>query len=66
MPDYSAKVHRDVGGDSITLDPGAKIVFGNVTFTVDASGQLVLSGLPTSNPGPGKLWANTSVLTIGN
>lgn len=65
MSDYSGKVHRDIDGDSITLDPGAKIIFGNVTFTINAAGKLVVSGLPTSNPGAGQLWANSNVLTVG-
>lgn len=66
MSDYSAKIHKDVGGDSITLDPNAKIVFGNVTFSINASGKLVVSGLPTTNPGAGQLYSNSGVLTLGS
>lgn len=65
MSDYSAKVHNDVGGDSQTVDPGGSVVFGNVTFSVNAAGKLVVSGLPTANPGPGQLWSNAGVLTLG-
>lgn len=64
MSDYSGKVHRDIGGDSITLDPSGKIVFGNITFSINAAGKLVISGLPTSNPGAGQLWSNGGALTL--
>jgi hypothetical protein len=67
MSDYSAKVHMEVGGDRQTLDPGGSVKFGNVTFTVNAAGQLVLSGLPTTNPAvAGALYSNSGVLTLGS
>lgn len=62
---YSTRIHRDIGGDSITLDPTGKIVFGNVTFSINAAGKLVASGLPTADPHVGgELWANSGALTV--
>lgn len=62
---YATKVHRDIGGDSITLDPNGKIVFGNVTFSVNAAGKLVVTGLPTADPHvAGQLWSNGGALTL--
>jgi hypothetical protein len=64
MSDYSAKVHNDVGGDSLTVDAGGNIVLGNATFAVDASGKLIVT-LPTTNPNvAGALYSNSGVLTI--
>lgn len=62
---YATKVHRDIGGDSITLDPNGKIVFGNVTFSINAAGKLVVSGVPVVDPHvDGQLWSNSGVLTV--
>lgn len=64
MSDYSAKVHNDVGGDSLTVDAGGKIVIGNATFAVDSSGKLILT-LPTTDPAvAGALYSNSGVLTV--
>ncbi len=57
-------VYKSPGGASITLAPGGSIVFGNATFSIDAAGRLILTGLPTSNPNiAGALWTNSGVLT---
>lgn len=64
---YATKVHRDIGGDSITLDPNGKIVFGNVTFSISASGKLVITGLPTADPlAAGQLWSDSGALTVSS
>lgn len=62
---YSTRIHRDIGGDSITLEPTGKIVFGNVTFSINAAGKLVVSGVPVVDPHvTGQLWANSSALSV--
>lgn len=62
---YSTGIHRDIGGDSITIDPSGKIVFGNVTFSVNAAGKLVVAGLPTTDTHvDGELWSNSGALTL--
>ncbi|MBB4259718.1 MULTISPECIES: hypothetical protein [unclassified Bradyrhizobium] len=65
MSNYSTKVHRDVGGDQLTVEAGGSIKFGNATFSVNAAGKLIVTGLPTADPHVvGQLWANSNVLTI--
>ena len=65
MSDYSAKVHHDVGGDQLTVDPGGSIQIGNAKFTVNAAGKLVVTGLQTTDPHTaGQLWSNNGVLTL--
>lgn len=65
MSTYSTKVHRDLGGDSLTLEPGGSVNFNGVAFTVNAAGKLVLTGLPTADPHVvGQLWSNNGVLTL--
>ncbi|MCK1317188.1 hypothetical protein [Bradyrhizobium sp. 23] len=65
MSTYNTKVHRDLGGDSLTLEPGGSVNFNGVAFTVNAAGKLVLTGIGTSDPHVvGQLWANGGVLTI--
>ncbi|MBR0903356.1 hypothetical protein [Bradyrhizobium liaoningense] len=67
MSDYSTKVHRDLGGDQLTVEAGGSIKFGNATFTVSPAGKLLVTGLPTANPNvAGQLWANNGVLTISS
>lgn len=64
---YSAKVYRKEGGDAIVLDPGGKIVFGDITFTIDADGNVIVTGIPTAEPAAvGALYSNAGVLTISN
>ncbi|WP_339033782.1 hypothetical protein WHZ78_18435 [Bradyrhizobium symbiodeficiens] len=65
MSDYSAKVHHDVGGDQLTVDPGGSIQIGNAKFSVNSAGKLLVTGLPTADPHVvGQLWANSNVLTL--
>jgi hypothetical protein len=67
MSDYSAKVHVEIGGDRQTVDPGGSIKLGNVVFTVDANGNIIVTGLPTTEPAAvGALYSNAGVLTISN
>jgi hypothetical protein len=62
---YSTKVYREVGGDALVIVAGGKIVIGGVTFAVDDDGQMVLTGLPTTDPGvAGALYSNSGVLTV--
>ncbi|RZN10997.1 hypothetical protein CWO91_10250 [Bradyrhizobium genosp. SA-3] len=62
---YATKVYKEVGGDKMTVVAGGSIQIGNVTFTVNAAGKLLVTGLPTVNPNvAGQLWANNGVLTI--
>ena len=64
---YSAKVYRKEGGDSLVLDPGGKIVFGDITFTIDADGNVIVTGIPTAEPAAvGALYSNAGVLTLSN
>lgn len=65
MSDYSAKVHNEVGGDRLAVDAGGSIKIGNAVFTVNAAGQVIVTGLPTTNPAvAGALYNNAGVLTV--
>lgn len=65
MSDYSTKVHRDLGGDQLTVEPGGAIKIGNAVFSVNAAGKLLVTGLPTADPlVAGQLWSNGGVLTV--
>ncbi|MFT4116584.1 hypothetical protein [Bradyrhizobium sp.] len=65
MSDYATKVHRDLGGDSLTIDPGGTVNFSGVAFTVNAAGKLVITGLPTADPHVvGQLYSNGGALTV--
>lgn len=67
MSDQNTKVYRKPGGDELVVAPGGKIVFGDVTFTIDAGGNVIVTGLPTSEPAAvGALYSNAGVLTISN
>ena len=61
---YNTKVYLDNGGDRMALKDGASITFGTgITFSVSGT-NLILTGLPTSNPAvAGALWTNSGVLT---
>jgi len=65
MSDYSAKVHIEVGGDRQTIDPGGSLKVGEVVFTVNTAGHVIVSGIPTADPHVvGALWSNSGVLTV--
>lgn len=64
---YNTKNYKDQGGSRQVVEPGGSIKFGNVVLSVDATGNLVFTGLPTSEPATvGALWNNATVLTISN
>jgi hypothetical protein len=60
----NVKVSLPQGGESLDLTTGASIKLGaNVTLTVSGT-NVILNGLPTSNPAvAGALWTNSGVLT---
>ena len=65
MSDYSGKVYRGVGGDSLVVEPGGTITIGGVVISCDASGNVIFTGLPTSDPSvAGALWNSTGTLTV--
>jgi hypothetical protein len=44
---------------------GGGIQIGNAVFSVNASGKLLFTGLPTADPRvAGQVWANSGVLTL--
>ncbi|MGF6433476.1 hypothetical protein [Bradyrhizobium elkanii] len=62
---YATKLYREVGGDKLTVAPGGSIQIGNMIFTVNAGGKVIVTGLPTADPHVvGQLWANSGVLTV--
>lgn len=64
---YSAKIFKDQGGNREVAEPGAVIKRGNVTFTIAADGNIIVTGLPTTEPAAvGALYSNNGVLTISN
>lgn len=82
MGDRSTPVYGSQGGDERTFDSGATLrlkdgstqvledgavieLGSGVTLTITGT-DLVLAGLPTTDPGvTGALWANSNVLTLG-
>jgi len=59
------KVNKPQGGDSLVVEVGGTLVIGDVTITTDSSGNLIFTGLPTSDPSvAGALWADTGVVTV--
>jgi hypothetical protein len=65
MSDYATKVHRDIGGDQLTVETGGAVNFNGVAFTVNAAGKLVVTGLPTADPHVvGQLYSNGGALTL--
>ncbi|MEW9808593.1 hypothetical protein [Mesorhizobium marinum] len=67
MAGFSAKVHMEPGGDRQTVEPGGSVKLGDVIFTVDADGNVIVTGLPTSEPAAvGALWSNNGVLTVSD
>lgn len=67
MSDYSAKVHVEIGGERMAVDPGGSVKIGTLVFTVAADGNVIVTGLPTSEPAAvGALYSNAGVLTLSN
>lgn len=60
----NVKVSLPQGGESLDISAGGSVKLGaNVTLTVSGT-NVILNGLPTSNPGvAGALWTNSGVLT---
>lgn len=62
---YEPKVYKDTGGNREVVAPGGVFKLGNAVFTVNAAGQVILTGLPTTNPNvAGALYTNSGVLTV--
>lgn len=63
---YNTKIQEQDGGDTLVVAAGGTVEFnGGVTMTTDASGNLILTGLPTADPAvAGALWSNAGVLTV--
>lgn len=54
---YNAGIYFTQGSTSLVL--------GNITFSIDTNGNVIISGLPTSNPHVvGALWNNNGTLAI--
>lgn len=65
MSDQNTKVYRKPGGNEFVVDKGGKLTLGNAVLTIDASGRVIVTGLPTANPNvAGALWSNSGVLTV--
>lgn len=59
------KVNKPQGGDRLVVEDGGTIVVGTVTISTDGDGNLIFTGLPTSDPSvAGALWANAGVVTV--
>lgn len=64
-PTYSVKTYRDKQGDRMVIAPGGELQIGNASFTVNATGQVIVTGLPTTDPHiAGALYLNNGVLTV--
>lgn len=63
---FVTKVREKSGGDVLEVAPGGAINLGDtVVLSVDAAGNVLLTGLPTADPTvAGALWNNTGVLTV--
>jgi hypothetical protein len=62
---YEPKTYKEQGGNRQTVAPGGSLKIGNAIFTANAAGQVIVTGLPTTNPNvAGALWANSNVLTL--
>jgi hypothetical protein len=62
---YATKVYREIGGDALVIVAGGRITIGDVALAVNDDGVLVLSGLPTTDPGvAGALYSDGGVLTV--
>lgn len=64
---YNTKIYKDQGGSREIVLPGAVLRWGNVTFSIAADGNVIVTGLPTTEPvAVGALYSNNGVLTISN
>lgn len=64
---YNTKVYKENGGDRETFAAGGSLKIGNITFTVNAAGLVIATGIPTVDPAvTGALWNNGDVLTISS
>lgn len=64
---YETKIYKDQGGDREVAVAGASIVWGGTTFTIDADGEIIVTGIPTVDPEvAGALYSNAGVLTISS
>jgi hypothetical protein len=64
---YNAGVYLEQGGNALVLKPGeGRVKLGDsVVLSVNAAGRVLISGLPTADPGvAGALWNNSGVLTV--
>lgn len=60
----SAGVQRP-NANKLEVTSAGSFVLGDLTITVDASGNVIFTGLPTADPSvAGALWSNTGVLTL--
>ena len=70
MSNYNAKVHTNQGGDKLEVESGGEIELKSgstldVDGTLEASGAVTLSGLPTSDPSiAGRLWNDSGTVKI--
>lgn len=62
---YQPKVYKDNGGNREVVASGGSVKWGDTTFTVDAAGDIIVTGIPAADPSKaGALWSNAGVLTI--
>lgn len=64
-PTISAGVQRTNGGDRLEITTAGSLVLGDLTITVDADGNVILTGLPTTDPSvAGALYTSTGALKV--
>lgn len=65
MSDQNTKVYRKPGGDELVIDKGGKLTLSAASLSIDANGNIIVTGLSTADPGvAGALYANSGVLTV--
>lgn len=67
MAGENTTVYFEQGGNSMVIAEGGtiKVGDGSITLTTDGSNNLIVTGLPTSDPSvAGALWADTGVVTV--
>ena len=61
----TTKAYREAGRGALVPVAGGKVVTGGVTFAVNDSGQLVLTGLPTTDSGMvGAPWISSGAFAV--